>query len=91
MSYKKAELVLPSEIIELIQKYVDGEYIYIPRKVDSRREWGEKTLIREELEERNQNIYNDYQKGYSIYDLSTKYFLSEKSIQRIIYKMKIVV
>jgi len=32
MSYKKAEHILPLEIIELIQNYVDGECIYIPRK-----------------------------------------------------------
>jgi len=38
MGYKKAELVLPIEIIELIQNYVDGEYIYIPRKDNERRE-----------------------------------------------------
>lgn len=90
MCYKKAEQVLPEEIIKLIQKYVDGEYIYIPRKENSRREWGEKTQIRKELEERNQNIYTDFQKGYTITSLAGKYYLSEKSIQRIIQKMKVV-
>ncbi len=91
MGYRKAELVLPLEIIELIQNYVDGEYIYIPRKDNERREWGEKTRIRKELEERNQNIFEDYQRGYTVLELSSKYFLSEKSIQRIIYKQKIAV
>ena len=32
MGYMKAEEILPIEIIELIQQYVDGENIYIPRK-----------------------------------------------------------
>ena len=32
MGYIKAENVLPDEIIELIQNYIDGEYLYIPRK-----------------------------------------------------------
>lgn len=32
MSYIKAADVLPQEIIETIQGYIDGEYIYIPRK-----------------------------------------------------------
>ena len=32
MGYIKAETVLPVEIIELIQEYVDGKNIYIPRK-----------------------------------------------------------
>jgi Mor family transcriptional regulator len=91
MSYKRAEDILPTEIIELIHNYVDGEYIYIPRKDNNRREWGEKTNIRNELEIRNQQIYVDYQQGYKIIELAEKYFLSEKSIQRIILKMKKVV
>ena len=32
MSYIKAENVLPQELIEAIQQYVDGKLIYIPRK-----------------------------------------------------------
>ena len=32
MSYMKAEEVLPKELIQLIQEYTDGAYIYIPRK-----------------------------------------------------------
>jgi hypothetical protein len=32
MSYIKAEYVLPQELLELIQQYIDGDYIYIPRK-----------------------------------------------------------
>lgn len=88
MSYKRAEHVLPWEIIELIQDYVDGESIYIPRKDNNRREWGEKTNIRNELDQRNQQIYADYQQDYNITELAKKYFLSEKSIQRIILKTK---
>ena len=33
MKYVKAIDVLPQEIIEIIQNYVDGEYLYIPRKM----------------------------------------------------------
>ena len=91
MSYKRAEHVLPSEIIELIQDYVDGESIYIPRKDNNRREWGEKTKIRNELDNRNQQIYDNYQDGYNTDELAQKYFLSKKSIQRIILKMKSIV
>ena len=43
MGYIRAEEVLPIEIIELIQKYVDGANIYIPRKQENRQEWGAKT------------------------------------------------
>lgn len=89
MSYKRAEHVLPSEIVELIQDYIDGESIYIPRKDNDRREWGEKTKISNELDRRNQQIYDNYRDdGYNTHELAQKYFLSKKSIQRIILKMK---
>ena len=88
MSYIKADQVLPSEIVKLLQEYVDGQYIYIPRKVNSRCKWGEKTQIRKELNTRNNSIYYDFHNGYKISELATKYYLSEKSIQRIIKEMK---
>ncbi|WP_077602260.1 GNAT family N-acetyltransferase [Oceanobacillus sojae] len=37
MSYKKIKEILPSELIELIQEYIDGEYIYIPIKQDNKK------------------------------------------------------
>ena len=88
MSYRNAEEVLPVEIIVLIQKYIDGENIYIPRKENQRKKWGNQTFIRQELEERNFQIGLDYQNGYRVSELSLKYFLSEKSIQRILRNMK---
>lgn len=36
MCYIKAKDVLPLEVIELIQQYVDGEYLYIPKKEERR-------------------------------------------------------
>lgn len=88
MGYKKAEKVLPKEIIEMIQQYVDGENIYIPKRKDKRQEWGMKTQIRQELKERNSFIFEDYLQGIKVSQLAKKYYLSEKSIQRIIREMK---
>ena len=84
MGYIKAETVLPAEIIELIQQYVDGKNIYIPRKADGRQKWGAGTQVRQELLLRNQQIYADYLAGGRVSELASKYFLSEKSIQRIL-------
>ena len=39
MKYVKAIDVLPQEIIEIIQNYVDGEYLYIPRKNDNKKSY----------------------------------------------------
>lgn len=84
MSYVKAVDVLPNEVLELIQKYVDGEYIYIPRKEDNKKSWGENTQYRKEIEKRNSMIYKEYKTGVKVKILAEKYFLSEKSIQRIV-------
>lgn len=84
MGYKKAEEILPGELIDRIQQYVDGESIYIPRKSAQRRAWGEGTQIRQELSKRNRQIYKDYLGGEGVLELAGKYYLSEKSIQRII-------
>jgi Uncharacterized conserved protein len=88
MCYIAAKEVLPIEIIELIQKYVDGEYIYIPKKENCRSGWGTRNNTREEINIRNYNIYNEYMNGASRNQLADKYFLSKKSIDRIISKEK---
>lgn len=72
MSYKKAIHILPEELLELIQEYVDGECIYIPRKSNNKKEWGSNTPTREELSIRNMQIYEDYQVGYDLQYLSEK-------------------
>ncbi|HAT4252469.1 TPA: hypothetical protein I9093_001779 [Clostridium perfringens] len=88
MCYIAAKEVLPSEIIELIQNYVDGEYIYIPKKKNNRQGWGTINNTRKKIDERNCNIYNEYLNGASRIELAEKYFLSKKSIDRIILKVK---
>ncbi len=88
MGYRKAEEILPEEIIELIQQYVDGENIYIPRKVENRQEWGAGTDTRDKLQKRNEEICQRYLLGESVSELAEKYFLSEKSIQRIVSNRK---
>jgi len=84
MSYKKAINILPDDLLEAIQKYIDGQYIYIPRKSGNKKAWGSNTTTRRELQQRNMQIYEDYLAGLSLHELSEKYFLSLKSVQRII-------
>lgn len=88
MGYIRAEEILPIEVIELIQQYVDGKNIYIPRKSTYRQAWGVGTQIKQELLMRNQQIYEDYLAGSRTSELACKYYLSEKSIQRILRKMR---
>ena len=88
MSYQKAINVLPKEIIEVIQNYIDGEYLYIPRKSETKKAWGESTTTRQELKKRNHDIYKDYLRGMCTSVLAETYYLSEKSIQRILRNEK---
>lgn len=88
MSYIKATNILPQELLEVIQDYVDGEYIYIPRKECNKKNWGENTKTKREITIRNVNIYEEYKYGIPVRILAKKYYLSEKSTQRIILEMK---
>lgn len=86
MSYVKAEEVLPRSLVEEIQKYVDGQLIYIPRKNEHSMSWGEKSGTRKKLAERNQRIVSRYYSGETVASLSEAYYLSEKRIRGIIHE-----
>ena len=82
MSYIKADKVLPKELIEAIQHYIDGKSIYIPTK--QKQAWGNGTSAKAYFRERNERIFDAYQSGASRRELSLRFALSEKSIQRIL-------
>lgn len=88
MNYIKAQNVLPEEILKLIQEYVDGEFIYIPRKNGNEKSWGENSGARNSLCKRNHEIFKKYLNGKSISELVHEYYLSEQSIRRIINEGK---
>ncbi|MGN7478760.1 CD3324 family protein [Solibacillus silvestris] len=88
MSYKKANELLPPELLKVIQEYIDGECIYIPRKKGNVRSWGSNTGAIQEMNSRNKKIYSDYLSGIDVTTLSTSYYLSVKSIQRIVRQEK---
>ena len=87
MSYIRADEILPKELLEAIQQYVDGQVIYIPRK--EKQEWGSGTSAREFFRERNERIYRAFQEGVGVEELSRRFSLSRKSIQRILRKQKL--
>lgn len=86
MDYIKAEDILPQELIEQIQQYVDGRSVYIPRRATHRQAWGDKTLYRLELAARNAHIRLMHRQGSSVKNLSLQYHLSEKTIRGILHK-----
>lgn len=88
MKYEKAQNILPQYIIDVIQEYTDGGYLYIPRKSNSKKSWGENSGIKNQLNKRNKDIFNRYRKGVSVKELAEQFYLTEYSIRRIIRKEK---
>jgi len=84
MRYINARDVLPRDVLELIQEHIDGEYVYIPRKTDQRKAWGGNTRAKEETRKRNEAIVARHKAGCTVTELTNEYFLSEKSIERIL-------
>ena len=86
LRYKNATKVLPDELIEKIQQYVQGEYIYIPIK--DREADTHMTDYAIEIQKRDAHIYTKHLEGMNNMDLAKSYSLSESSIRRIIIKQR---
>ena len=56
MGYVSASNVLPEELIEQIQKYAEGQTIYIPKSRNKRCKWGENTDTKSYIAERNEKL-----------------------------------
>lgn len=83
MKYTNATKVLPEELIEEIQKYVQGETLYIPKQ--EYQKWGTSSGGRRMLDRRNSSIRNAFSSGSSILKLAQEYHLSTETIKKIVY------
>jgi Mor family transcriptional regulator len=88
LGYRNVNEILPDELIELIQNYIDGENIYIPRKNENRKCWGDDTITKRFIHARNTEIYQKYQNGYRVIDLADEYHISTQGIYKILSKQK---
>lgn len=81
-----ANKVLPEKLIMEIQKYVQGETLYIPKPETEYRKWGTSSGGRRQLDRRNEAIRNSFSSGCSIQHLAEQYYLSTETIKKIVYK-----
>jgi Mor family transcriptional regulator len=81
----KAENILPESLIKEIQKYVQGETIYIPKPKSSYQKWGTRSGGRKKVEERNISIRAAFRNGTRIDELADDYHLSIETIKKIVY------
>ncbi|MBT3275239.1 MAG: hypothetical protein HN368_18945 [Spirochaetales bacterium] len=85
MSYTNAEEVLPPDLLNEIQKYVQGAQIYIPRPGDTRLGWGMKNGTKHMLEKRNEEIRALKSAGWSVDNIADRFHLSPDTIRKILY------
>lgn len=88
MNYVKAKNVLPAELLKKVQEYAAGTYLYIPQKCENHKNWGESKDSKAWYKRRNQRIYKNYKEGFSVREISQEFFLTEKSVYRIISSEK---
>lgn len=86
LCYKNGKDILPEKLLKELQKYIQGETIYIPKN-EERKGWGENNGTRIAIRKRNSEIYGLYKEGIKVCDLAQEYNLSEDSIRKIICKL----
>jgi len=85
LKYKNAIEILPKGLMDEVQKYIQGEYLYIPKAEGTRKKWGDNSGYRRNLSIRNDSIRKEYKDGATISDLAQTYYLSENTIKKIVY------
>ncbi|MCC3371842.1 CD3324 family protein [Cohnella sp. REN36] len=85
MRYINANEILPKDLVEKLQHFVQGEYIYVPALKDQHKHWGELSGFREEIDRRNVEIIKAYMSGNTIQEIADAYYLSVYAIRKIIY------
>lgn len=86
VKYINAKVLLPDALVKELQSYIQGGYLYVPTDQTQQKRWGEVSGYRQELQQRNRQIIEAYQKGVSMDCLAEKYCLSVYAIRKIIYQ-----
>lgn len=84
MDYKNGKVILPSELLEQLQEYVQGNLVYIPKKEENRTGWGENSGAKEVIMNRNYEICEAHKNGIKTAELAAIFCLSEDSIRKIL-------
>ena len=85
MNYRRASDVLPEELLREVQKYTQGEMLYIPSSKE-RKKWGEDSGARRFYQLRNNEIREKYSQKIPVERLADEYCLSEDMIRKILFR-----
>jgi len=81
----KAQAVFPESLLTEIQKYIQGEIVYIPKLKDDYKKWGDNTGAKKTIAQRNDNMVKAFRAGTSILQLAEIYGLAEDTVKKIVY------
>ena len=84
MKYGNATELLPSQLLQELQKYAQGKTIYVPKV--KREPWGESTGAKTFYSRRNADVRKQFSLGASLERLGDEYFISEDAVKKIVYK-----
>lgn len=85
MKYCNADVIFPEDLLKEIQKYVQGEMVYVPNPQGVRKKWGDRSGYRKHLDQRNHDIRAKFREGLTIQQLTDDFCLSFDSIKKIVY------
>ena len=66
MKYINAKNLLPDALVKELQSYIQGGYLYVPADQAQQKRWGEASGYRQELQQRNRQIVEEFQNGTSM-------------------------
>ena len=86
MKYVKAQDIFPHSLLAEIQKYIQGEMVYIPKLPSNYEKWGANTDTKNAVAQRNEDIVQAFKAGVMISELAKVFYLSEETIKKIVYR-----
>ena len=86
MKYLNAKSILPKAMLEELQQYAEGEILYVPKRPQNRKQWGEIQGTKNKTHERNKVIRAAYSQGATFSELAEEYCLTEETVKKIVYR-----
>lgn len=88
VSYTNADRILPRELLDAIQQYADGVYLYIPAQGGTETGLGRGHGLPQGAARRNRELYEKHLGGAPVHKLAEEYYLSAKTIYKILASMR---
>lgn len=85
MKYVNAQQILPEKLLQEVQRYVQGETLYVPRTGQDKKRWGTVSGGKQLLKKRNEAIRTSFEKGTRVEQLAADYHLAVTTIRKIVY------